>query len=272
MTPEGRRTREPAVAGMFYPREAARLRAEVDELLRAAPPASEGPPPRAFIVPHAGYVYSGHVAAHVYSAIRASPDAWRRVLLLGPTHRVASRGVALPGTDVWHTPLGDSALDTALAARLAALDEVEERPDVHLDEHALEVQLPFLQVVAPQLPVLPVCCGVASPDLVGQVIDVALENDPATLVLASSDLSHYLPDEQARRVDEATLTQVVDLAGPLAPEQACGARAVNGLLVAARARGWSARVLASANSSDTIGDRQRVVGYAAVAFDGGGRS
>lgn len=261
------RVRPAAVAGMFYPARAREVRSQVDELLAAAPPHPADGPIRALVVPHAGWVYSGHVAGRAHALVGRDRTSWTRVLLLGPTHRMACQGVALPGSDVFETPLGAVPVDVELAAVIEQLPQASQRPDVHRDEHSLEVQLPFLQVVAPDLPVLPVCCGVATPEQVAGVIDAALDHDPQTLVMVSSDLSHYLPDERARAVDAETIDQVLHLSGPLRPDQACGASPVNGLLVVAARRGWRPTLLAHATSADTIGDRDRVVGYAAFVFE-----
>ena len=258
----GRVVRPAAVAGQFYPSRRADLDAAVRRLLDAAEGVCDGA--AAYVVPHAGYVYSGHVAAHVFRRVGQAPPA--RVLLLGPTHRVGCRGLALPGADAFATPLGEVEIDPDLAGVVAALPAVATRPDVHADEHALEVQLPFLQVVAPGVRVLPVCAGDATPDDVAGVIDAVLRFDPATLVLVSSDLSHYHPDAEARALDAETLAQVLRLDGPVHHRRACGASPLNGLLVTAARRGWRPRVLASATSADTVGDRDRVVGYAAIEF------
>lgn len=258
------RVRPAAVAGTFYPRRAAELRAALRELLRGPTEAGATGRARAYVVPHAGYVYSGHVAAHAYRRIGAAAPA--RVLLLGPTHRVACRGLALPGCDAFATPLGLVEVDEALAAAVGALPSVTTRPDVHAEEHALEVQLPFLQTVAPGASVLPVCVGDAAPAQVAAAIEAALSVDPATLVLVSSDLSHYHPDRTARALDADTVERVLSLDGPIQPGRACGCSPLNGLLVTASRRGWRPELLASATSADTVGDPYRVVGYASFEF------
>lgn len=240
----------------------------IDELLaeRQGDPVP-GAAADAYVVPHAGYVYSGHVAAHAYCRIAERQPP--RVLLLGPTHRVACRGVALPGCDAFATPLGEVEVDRALVAAVHPMPYVATRADVHADEHALEVQLPFLQLCAPGVPVLPVCVGEATGAEVAAVVDAALTMDPATLVLVSSDLSHFHPDAEARALDAETILQVLALDGPVDHRRACGAAPLNGLLVAATRRAWRPELLAAATSADTIGDPDRVVGYAAFSFEGG---
>jgi AmmeMemoRadiSam system protein B len=257
--------RPAAVAGTFYPRQQAALSAMVADLLTGSAEPRHERPPVAYVVPHAGLVYSGHVAAHVYRQLRGAVPP--RILLLGPTHRVACRGIALSGVRAFDTPLGQAQVDTDLAAALADVDHVTTRPDVHADEHALEVQLPFLQTVCPGVPVLPVCVGDADSDEVAAVIDASLAYDEQTLILVSSDLSHFLADAEARAIDAVTISSVLALSGPIDHRRACGAAPLNGLLVAAARRGWTPELLSYATSADTIGDRARVVGYAALRFD-----
>lgn len=283
-----RTVRTAAVAGGFYPAEADVLRCMVDCLLRdvnssSAPlPSSSSralSPTWAYVVPHAGYVYSGATAAHVYARIadtvrdQGLPD---RVVILGPTHRVYVDGVALCGAEAFATPLGEVDVDTGAEARLDALPFVVTAPDVHELEHAIEVQVPFVQQVLPGVPIVPLAVGGAAPEQVAAVIDalVGEPSDAATLVLVSSDLSHYLPYEQARQVDEATLRAVCSTSeGGAVPvithDQACGATPLNGLLAVAARRGLQPEVLAACNSGDTAGDRRRVVGYAAIALPEG---
>lgn len=261
--------REPAVAGLFYPAEPDALRATVDELLAAAPPPpADAPVPRAVIVPHAGYVYSGSTAALAYARIARGRGTIRRVVVVGPTHRVPVRGVALPGADVFRTPLGEVTVPHAWAQeRLAGIPAACVVPATHRQEHSVEVQLPFLQRVLADVEVVPLLAGDASGDEVADVLD-ALWGGPETLVVISSDLSHYLTYEEARRVDAETIEQIATLDGPLDHWQACGATGVNGLLVAARRRGLRPTLLGACSSGDTAGDRSRVVGYCAFAFDG----
>ncbi len=270
--------RRPAVAGTFYPGTADVLAGMVDCLLRAAaadqPPQPGGTCTWAYQVPHAGYVYSGPVAARAYGEIAAAAGAgttrFGRVVILGPAHRVAVDGIATSGAGAFGTPLGRAEVDLEAQSALDALPFVTEAPEVHRDEHAIEVQLPFLQRVLPGVPVVPLAVGRATPEQVSAVIE-ALAPDPSTLVLVSSDLSHYLPYHRARAVDEAALARISALDVPVTHEQACGATPLNGLLHLARKRGLRPHVLCACNSGDTAGERRRVVGYAAVAFRDHGR-
>lgn len=261
------RVRPAAVAGMFYPGERKTLAADVSGLLAAArahlDPAWAAA--KAWILPHAGYVYSGSTAALGYAALAARRDEITRVLLLGPTHRVACDGLALPEADAFATPLGLVPVVTPDPATRAELPQLVERRDVHAQEHALEVHLPFLQSALGDVEVVPLAVGRADADSVAEVID-ALWGGPETVVVVSSDLSHYLPYAEARRVDESTVAQLLALDGPLTHEQACGATPINGLLVAARRRALQPVLLGMCNSGDTAGDKARVVGYAAVAL------
>ena len=250
-----------SVAGSFYPAGPAALRAEVVRLLAAADlvsqgprgrPAAEAPPPKAIIAPHAGYVYSGAVAA---SAFRRLPKA-KRVVLLGPSHFVALRGVALPGSDVYSTPLGEVPVESPPGLRVNAA--------AHAREHSLEVEVPFLQCALPGFTLVPLVVGDASPAEVADVLD-ALWGGAETAIVISSDLSHYLPYEAARRADAAAAKKILAL-GRLDSDDACGAAPVNGLLAAARRRGLRAGLLDLRNSGDTAGDKQRVVGYGAFGF------
>lgn len=263
--------RRPAVAGTFYPADPAELagmvRGQLDEAARrllAQGLASR--PPVAIIAPHAGYVYSGSTAALAYALIGRYAEAIRRVVLLGPTHRMAVRGLATSGASAFATPLGEVAVDDLRQHDVSRLPQVIESPEAHAYEHSLEVHLPFLQTVLGQFTLVPLAVGVAAPEEVSAVID-ELCVDPSTLLVVSSDLSHYLPYARARAVDEATVAQMLRLEGPLSHEQACGATPVNGLLLNARRRGRVPRLLGMCNSGDTAGDRHRVVGYAAVVFD-----
>lgn len=260
--------REPAVAGRFYPADPDELRATVDALLAEAPaPPPDAPVPRAVIVPHAGYVYSGSTAALAYARVARGRGVIRRVVVVGPTHRVPVRGVALPGADVFRTPLGEVTVPHAWAEqRLADVAAACVAPQTHRHEHSVEVQLPFLQRVLDDVDVVPLLAG----DALGEEVADVLEElwDDRTLVVISSDLSHYLTYEEARHVDVGTIAQITALDAPLDHRQACGATPVNGLLVAARRRGLRPTLLGACSSGDTAGDRSRVVGYCAFAFDG----
>jgi len=262
-----KRVRPPAVAGSFYPGHEAELRAMVNALL-AGVPAEIGTSgvPKALIVPHAGYVYSGSTAAAGYACLGPAIGTIRHVVIVGPCHYVGIRGIALPDADVMRTPLGDVPIWAAGADIALAQRGVEVSAAVHEREHSLEVQLPFIQRVLPGVDVLPLAAGWASPDAVAAVLE-AVWGGPETLIVVSSDLSHYHPYAQAREIDQLTIAQIVGLDNPLDHEQACGATGINGLLVVARARHLRPRLVHACNSGDTAGDRRRVVGYASIAFD-----
>ena len=258
--------RPAAVAGMFYPDNPRELRGEVDRLLDA-PAASRGPTgiPKALIVPHAGYVYSGPVAASAYARLAPIADAVRRVVLLGPAHRVGFDGIALPGVTGFATPLGVVPIDAEAAAIVRRLPQVRDHALAHVDEHSLEVELPFLQRTLGEFKLLPLLVGHASAALVADVLDL-LWGGPETLIVVSSDLSHYHAYADARLRDRATAEQILAGEPTLDHEQACGATPVNGLLRVARVRGLGPTLLDLRNSGDTAGDRRRVVGYAAFQF------
>jgi AmmeMemoRadiSam system protein B len=259
--------RPPAVAGTFYPLRPAELSALVDGLLAAAQPHS-AEQPKALIVPHAGYIYSGATAAQAYAALAPWRQTIRRVVLLGPTHRVAVRGLALPDSTAFATPLGEIALDRAAMEQVAALPQVSFSEAAHAFEHSLEVHLPFLQRVLDDFKLVPFAVGHASPEAVAEVLDT-LWGGPETLIVVSSDLSHYLPYAMARQIDHDTCRHILQLDDDIHPEQACGAYPANGLLLLARRRGLRAELLQLCNSGDTAGDKERVVGYAAFAFHAG---
>lgn len=261
------RIRPPAVAGMFYPSGAAELRALVESLLAGSCVEDESSTrPKALIVPHAGYVYSGAVAAEAYAQLCAHRATIRRVVLLGPSHRVGFRGVALSSADAWRTPLGDVPLDTAAARQLAALPGVQALDAAHAGEHSLEVQLPFLQTVLGEFTLLPIVVGDAGAGEVAEVLE-RFWYDEQTVFVISSDLSHYLDYATAQRIDRATCNAIEQLAGELIDdEQACGRNPMKGLLLAARRHHLKPVTLRLCNSGDTAGDRRRVVGYGAWAF------
>jgi AmmeMemoRadiSam system protein B len=256
--------RRPAVAGAFYPADPARLRADVDRLL-AGIRVEPGPAPKALIVPHAGYVYSGPIAAAAYARLRPVAEQIRRVILLGPAHRMLIRGLALPGARAFATPLGVVAIDEEAAAAARRLPHVVDSAAAHADEHALEVQLPFLQRVLPDFKLVPFVVGDATAEMTAEVLD-ALWGGPETLIVVSSDLSHYHAYRDAQAIDRATVARILALRNDLDHEEACGATPINGLLCAAQRRGLAAELLDLRNSGDTAGDRARVVGYAAFDF------
>ncbi|MBS1188996.1 MAG: hypothetical protein H6R10_788 [Rhodocyclaceae bacterium] len=259
--------RAPAVAGAFYPGDAITLAADVRSLLADAPRGTEQRPPKALIAPHAGYIYSGSTAADAYARLAPWRDAIRRVVLLGPTHRVPVRGLAASSAEFFATPLGQVRLDRAALEALADLPQVVVSDPVHAWEHSLEVHLPFLQTVLGDFSLLPLAVGHATPEEVAEVID-RLWGGPETLFVVSSDLSHYLAYASARQTDRATCERILQLDPAIDPHQACGAYPINGLLLAARRHGLQPEMIHLCNSGDTAGDKERVVGYAAFAFYG----
>ncbi len=259
--------RQPAVAGAFYPGDAETLALEVASLLQEAEQsaAADAPMPKAVIVPHAGYVYSGPVAASAYARLRAARGRVRRVVLLGPCHRVAVRGLALPDVAEFATPLGRVPVDRDAAVALQDLRQVTVSAQAHAFEHSLEVQLPFLQAVLGDFALLPLAVGDATAEEVAAVLE-RLWGDTETLIVISSDLSHYLPYDVAKRVDAVTARAIMAMQHTIDHSQACGATPVDGFLLAAKRRGLAPELLDLRNSGDTAGDRSRVVGYAAFAF------
>jgi hypothetical protein len=257
--------RTPAVAGMFYPAEPRQLAHEVREFLSEAHPQTLSP--KALIVPHAGYVYSGAVAATAYATLKIISPYIRRVVLLGPTHRVAVRGLALPDTEAFDTPLGRVMLDTDAMRAITRLPQIVISNAAHVQEHSLEVQLPFLQSALGDFSLLPLAVGMATAEEVAEVLDAVWGGDE-TLIVISSDLSHYLPYAIAQSVDRKTTESVLQLHQLASHDQACGATPINGLILAAQKHRLKPHLLDLRNSGDTAGTRDGVVGYAAFAFTG----
>ena len=266
--------RPPAVAGSFYPADASSLRKElarcldVPPLAAASVGAGDTPPTnklKALIVPHAGYIYSGATAGHAYALIAAQRDTIRRVVLLGPTHRVAVQGIAAPTVDCFSTPLGDIPLDRQAINALADLPCVVANDAAHAQEHSLEVHLPFLQTVLGDFSLVPLAVGQTSVMEVAALIDRLWGGDE-TLIVASSDLSHFHTYDEAQHIDTATAEQILKLELLTSYDQACGAMPINGLLQVARRRGMTIARLAQCNSGDTVGDKARVVGYASFGL------
>ena len=257
--------RPPAVAGMFYSADAGELALEVQGFLARARPFDLIP--KALIVPHAGYIYSGAVAATAYATLIPVASRIRRVLLLGPTHRVAVRGLALPGADAFDTPLGRVMIDADAAQSISRLPQVVVSANVHALEHSLEVQLPFLQSVLSDFTLLPLAVGMASTEEVAEVLDAVWGNDE-TLIVISSDLSHFLPYDTAQQVDGETVQAILDLRQPISHDRACGGTPISGLIAAAREHRLTPHLLDLRNSGDTAGSRDSVVGYASIAFTG----
>ena len=288
--------RQPAVAGLFYPAEPEQLAHDVRKLLAEARP--QDLLPKALIAPHAGYIYSGAIAATAYATL-LSPDRMeqnqstpeglsggssrnrlaspvtchnrpiasriRRVVLLGPAHRVAVRGLALPGADAFDTPLGRVMLDAVGTRAIAHLPQVSLSAQAHALEHSLEVQLPFLQSILTDFTLLPLAVGMATAEEVAEVLEILWGGDE-TLIVISSDLSHYLPYATAQHVDNETAQSILHLRQPIAHNHACGGTPISGLIIAAQKHRLAPHLLDLRNSGDTAGSHERVVGYAAFAF------
>jgi MEMO1 family protein len=257
--------RPPAVAGAFYPEAREILSRDLAALLGAAPMSGDVAVPKALIAPHAGYIYSGPIAATAYARLAPARGRIKRVVLLGPTHRVAVDGLALPGAIGLATPLGVVPVDREAVRSISPLPQVSESRAAHAREHSLEVHLPFLLTMLGSFTVVPLVVGRASPEQVAEVLDRLWGGDE-TLIVISSDLSHYLGYEEAQVTDRETARTILQCRPLLNHDQACGATPVNGLLAVASRRGLKPELLDLRNSGDTAGDRSRVVGYASIAF------
>ena len=280
--------RKPAVAGLFYPNDPPALEAEVGRYLSNVTP-SVAQVPRAIIVPHAGYIYSAPIAASAYARLETARGRVRRVVLLGPAHRVGFRGLAMPTVEYFETPLGRVPIDVEALKQIADLPQVVARDDAHAEEHSLEVQLPFLQILLDDFALVPLVVGEASAEEVGEVIErlwpvsrvatangVVLESRvatangvvPETLIVVSSDLSHYHSYAIAQQLDRETSRAIEQLRyEDLDYESACGRNPVSGLLYVARKRGLRVRTVDLRNSGDTAGPHNQVVGYGAYLVE-----
>jgi len=258
--------RPPAVASLFYPGDARALAEEVSSYLDRTQEAPLAPGfPKALIVPHAGFIYSGPVAASAYDRLRPARGIVRRVVILGPCHRVPVHGLALPRAKAFDTPLGRIPLDEETLASIRSMPQVVESAATHAEEHALEVQLPFLQRVLGEFSLVPLVVGDAAPEKVADVLE-RLWGGIETLIVISSDLSHYHSYEVAREIDDATVQAILGFDAGICHEQACGATPVAGMLIAARRKGLAPKLLDCRNSGDTAGEKDRVVGYASFAL------
>lgn len=252
--------REAAVAGQFYPADSRQLTRDIEQLL-AGDELSATDIPRALIVPHAGYIYSGSTAATAYRTLQTFKNDIKKVILLGPAHRVYLRGMALPSVEKFNTPLGHIKLDRDIIDSLVSLPGVAISDEAHRLEHSLEVQLPFLQRLFDDFTLVPAVVGESSPEQVATLIDTLAEI-PGSLIVVSSDLSHFHDYETARAIDTSTSRKILQKSSQLSGEEACGARAINGLMASSFAQSLNIKLLAACNSGDTAGDRNRVVGYA----------
>jgi AmmeMemoRadiSam system protein B len=257
------KARQAAVAGMFYPADTATLERTVAQLLAAAPAGDDGA--KAIIAPHAGYQYSGPTAAHAYRLLESRRDRIRRVVLLGPAHRVYLQGMALPSVDAFSTPLGDVPVDADGIRQVLEVPGTQVSDEAHAFEHSLEVHLPFLQTVLDDFKLVPIVVGVCPAREVEAVLE-ALWGGDETLIVVSSDLSHFHAYDEAREIDARTTSRIESGDASLHGEEACGAYAVNGLLLAAKAHDLRIRTLDVRNSGDTAGDKRRVVGYGSYAL------
>ncbi len=257
--------RQAAVAGLFYEADIASLRRQISDLMAATSSIGDTAPsiaPEVLIVPHAGYIYSGLIAARAYRYLESRGDEIRRVVLFGPAHRAYLEGMAVPSVDLFTTPLGDVPLDREAIDRIITMPEVSVSNQAHKDEHCLEVQLPFLQTVLTQFTLVPVVVGDCDAATVAAVLDT-LWGGTNTLVVISTDLSHFLSYEEASHVDTQTCSRILAKTSSLTGDEACGARVVNGLMRTEHAQLLEVKLLDACNSGDTAGGRDRVVGYGA---------
>lgn len=255
--------RYPAVAGQFYPGDAKRLKRAVEEYL-ADNAVEVDRRPKAIVAPHAGYIYSGPIAGTAFSYLSAANGDINKVVLIGPAHRAATRGVAVSEAQAFATPLGVVPVDRQSCSEIEALKQVRVFERAHNQEHCLEVQLPFLQTIFADFEIVPMVVGDASPEEVAEVLEL-LWGGSETVVIVSSDLSHYHDYATASRLDRETSNRIEELQ-PVFEGQACGRRAINGLLQLARERKMKAETVDLRNSGDTAGPEDRVVGYGAYAF------
>ncbi len=260
------KTRLPAVAGMFYPAEANILRQDIQQYLAQVDTRVSNTRPRAIIVPHAGYVYSGAVAASAYKQIIPFRDQIKRVVLLGPSHRVAFSGLAVPESDEFTTPLGNIPIDTDAVNKLLTFPQVIASDRAHRDEHSLEVQLPFLQEILGHFSLVPLVVGDADRHEVAEVIDLFLD-DQQTLIVISTDLSHYHEYYEANKRDRMTSDAIVHLHPErIGYDDACGRNGLNGMLTVAEQKHLAVELLDLRNSGDIAGAKDRVVGYGAYVI------
>ena len=259
-------TRRPVAAGTFYPSDRDELARSIERAFAdAVPPPPDATPPKALIVPHAGYVYSGAVAASAFRRLTLAAERIRRVVLLGPSHRVHVRGMAVPSVDAFDTPLGTVTIDAELRDAIRDLPAVVVDDAPHRHEHSLEVELPFLQTVLERFTLLPLSIGDARGEEVAAVLD-ALWGGPETLIVVSTDLSHDHHYDDAVGLDLRTAAAIVAAdADAISERDACGSRPLHGLLRAAAARSLRVEQIDLRNSGDTAGDRHRVVGSGAFA-------
>ncbi|WP_372881928.1 AmmeMemoRadiSam system protein B [Psychromonas sp.] len=258
------KSRAAAVAGSFYPGTAEQINQELNVFLNVEN-AAEIPTAvqaKALIVPHAGYCYSGAVAGYAYAYLKNISHQIRRVILFGPSHRVALHGCAVSSCDFFSTPLGQVEIDKVSNTQLLNKGLAITYDPAHLLEHSLEVQLPFLQRCLDKFVLVPIVVGYCSAEQISKILDELKVNQADTLMVVSSDLSHYHSYQQAQSLDNKTIQHILNYESDLKGEDACGCYAVNGLLRYAQSQNWTIKLLKKANSGDTLGSKNEVVGYA----------
>lgn len=258
--------RLPAVAGLFYPADPEILIDTIEQDLKQTTSSSVTSSPKVLIVPHAGYIYSGPIAASAFALLKQSQHLIKRVVIIGPSHRVGFKGVAISSADYFDLPLGRIPIDKVAQAKLLDIVGVHIIDDAHAAEHSLEVQLPFLQYILDDFSIVPIVAGDASPELIAEVIKT-LWGGPETLFVISSDLSHYHDYQTAQRLDQITSQAILDLdVNTIDSQHACGCVGIKGLLTFVQNHPMKAAIVDLRNSGDTAGSKDSVVGYGAYSF------
>jgi len=258
--------RQPAVAGMFYPAEPNTLSHDIQHYLDSADDIETASSAKAIVVPHAGYIYSGPVAASAYKQLFSRREKIKRVVLLGPSHRVAFSGLAAPSSDQFNTPLGNITIDHAGIQSLSDMSQVIVSDQAHRDEHSLEVQLPFLQMILGDFTLIPLVVGDANRHDVAEVISRLWGGDE-TLIVISTDLSHYHEYHEAQKMDRTTSDAIEHLKPDIIGyDDACGRNGLKGMMTVAIEKNLQADILDLRNSGDTAGSKDQVVGYGAYVF------
>ncbi len=255
--------RKPAVSGMFYPANRSELLSLVEKLLADVAPKPNGPAPKVIVAPHAGYVYSGPIAASAFKLFEPIGSTIERIVLIGPAHRVYLEGIAHAGAATFVTPLGEAEVDERA---IGALSGITQNSRAHAQEHSLEVEIPFIQHIAPNAKIVPLVLGQVSPQMVGETL-LSLWGGPETRIVISSDLSHYLPYSEGKAMDRHTAEHILACSGaPITGEEACGAAGINGLIWLASQKKLWGEIIDLRSSGDTAGSKKEVVGYGAFAF------
>lgn len=258
--------RQAAVAGLFYPADPEILHDMIERDLGQISSLAVTSSPKVLIVPHAGYIYSGPIAASAFALLKQSQHLIKRVVIIGPSHRVGFRGVALSSADYFDLPLGRIPIDKVAQAKLLEIDGVHIIDDAHAAEHSLEVQLPFLQYILDDFSIVPIVAGDASSELIAEVI-ATLWGGAETLIVISSDLSHYHDYQTAQQLDQITSQAILELdVNTIDSQHACGCVGIRGLLTFAQQHPMKAAIVDLRNSGDTAGSKDSVVGYGAYSF------